>query len=136
MKIFLCLAIALNVLIQTGCRKDAQEIEFISISYPSGETDLRIWESGEARLYYGARPQSKNIRKRMFNIESLYEQLVPRLYPNVPRENWPNPNARYGMVQVQFKGEGAITYLIFHEEELTNALFAKARRNIVGRNSL
>ena len=119
--------------IQTGCNDIEKEIEFISISFPQGETDLRVWMNGQASLFYGALPQSETIKSGTFNTKQLYDQIRPRLRPNVPREEWPNPKAKCGMVLVKFKSKEIESYLIYDEQEFTNALFDKARSNIVGK---
>ncbi len=133
MKLIYSCFLALLCCIQTGYSETEGEIEFISISYPEGEDSLRVWEDGRASLFYGALPQSKIIKRGTFNTKQLYEQVRPRLHPNLPVEDWPDPKAERGMVTIQFKGkETEKSYLIFNEQEFANALFDKARRNIVG----
>ena len=119
--------------IQDAKGVDTADIEFLSIDYPHGETSLTVWKDGQASLFYGALPQREIIKSGTFNVEELYKQLHSRLRRNVPREDWPNPNSTYGMVQVTFKDKSKKDYLIFNEHEFTEQLFSKARKHIVGK---
>lgn len=132
----LCTFILISLfLVQLGCEKTEREkeIEFISISFAMGESSLRILKNGQAILYYGSLPQGESIKTGAFDAEQLYKQVKNLLHPNAPREDWPNPNAKAGMVLVKFKGDTKTTsYLIFDAEDFTKRLFEKARKNIVG----
>lgn len=134
---FMCLLfVALICFTYTGCKDSVNNVEFISIDFPHGETRLHVWKDGRAALYYGARPQRETIEVGTFDIKQLYEQIQPRLYPSIPRENWPNPNSIAGMVQIRVKGKGEKVYLIFDEHQFSENLFKKARSNIVERKPL
>jgi len=125
-----CYVFIVCLLTLAGCREDPSAVESISIDFPHGETRLIVWKDGNASLFYGALPQSKTIKTEVFDITKLYQQLKPRLHPNVPREDWPNPQSIAGMVQVKIKDKGKSAYLIFDEQEFTKQLFDKARQNI------
>lgn len=127
-----CFALALSFILQTGCNRDNSSIERIVIDFPHGETRLHVWKSGEARLFYGARPQHKKIKNNTFDLADLYKQLKSRLHDNVPRERWPNPQSTAGMVTITLSDQTETDYLIFDEEQLTERLFSKARKNILG----
>ena len=129
-----CLILVSMCFIQAGCNETEKEIEFISISFPQGGTDLRVWKDGRASLFYGALPQNETIKNGTFNIKQLYDQIRPRLHPNLPREEWPDPKAKCGMVLVKIKGKEEESYLIYDEQEFTDALFDRARSNIVGKS--
>lgn len=125
--------LTLCCLLLAGCSINSRVIESISIDFPHGETRLVVWKNGEAALFYGARPQHETVRAGIFNVQDLYKQLQPRLNRNTPREEWPNPNATPGMVQIRFKDNGNRDFLIFNEKELAEELFKKARQNIIGK---
>lgn len=124
--IFCCLLLA-------GCDENSSLIESISIDFPHGETRLTVWKNGDAALFYGSRPQHEVVRTGVFNVQDLYKQLKPLLNPNVPREEWTDPVATAGMVQVRFKDRGERAFLIFNEKVFTDELFKKARQNIIGK---
>lgn len=124
--------LALCFLFLGGCNKDSRVIESISIDFPHGGTRLVVWKSEEAALYYGALPQHDFVSTGVFDVEDLYKKLQPHLHSNVPREEWPNPSATAGMVQVKFKDKGKKNYLIFDEKAFAEELFSKARQNVVG----
>ena len=125
--------LTLCCLLLEGCSINSPVIESISIDFPHGETRLAVWKNGEAALFYGARPQHEIVRAGVFNVQELYKQLQPRLNPNVPREDWPNPSSTAGMVQIRFKEQDKIDYLIFDEKAFVEELFSKARQNIIGK---
>jgi len=126
-----CFVLILSSILQIGCNKNNSSIERIVIDYPHGETRLHIWRSGEALLFYGARPQHQEIRSNTFDFEELYKQLKTRLHDNIPREEWPNPQSTAGMVTITLSDKSETDYLIFDEEELADRLFSKAKKNIV-----
>lgn len=119
------------VLAGAGCQNGARSMESISLDYPYGETRLLVQRSGESFLSYGALPQRQTIKNGTFDIDELYGQLRERLHENIPREKWPNPKSKAGMVKIRFKDKGEKDYLIFDEEAFTERLFAKARNNVV-----
>lgn len=116
-----------------GCSEGDRSIKSVIIDFPHGETRLVVWSNGKASLFYGALPQSETIRTGTFDVEELYERLRPRLHRSGPREEWPDPHATYGMVQVKFEDESERDYLIFNERGLAEELFGKAKQNIVGK---
>ena len=120
-------------LLQAGCNDNISSIESISIDFPHGETRLLVQKNGDAFLFYGALPQSQKIKNSVFDIDELYTQLQPRLHDNVPREKWPNPTSKSGMVTITFDNNEQRDYLIFDEEEFADRLFNKAKNNIVGK---
>ncbi len=120
------------VFLQTGCNEKTSSIESISIDFPHGETRLLVRSSGEAFLFYGELPYCQKVRNNTFDIIVLYKQLQTRLHDNVPREKWPNPNSRAGMVIIDFDNATRKDFLIFDEEEFAKHLFNKAKENIVG----
>ena len=68
--------------------------------------------------------------KTIIRIKS-YKQIQLYLQPNVPRENWPDPKAQAGMVQIRFINKSEESFLIFDPQEWTNKLFNNARKNII-----
>lgn len=118
--------------VQIGCNAETRSMESISIDFPHGETRLLVRRNGDAFLFYGAVPQSQKVKNGVFDIDELYKQLRTRLHNKVPREKWPNPDSRAGMVTVQFDSTAKKDYLIFDEAEFTERLFKKAKQNIVG----
>ena len=118
--------------LQAGCNKDNSSIESIIMDYPHGETRLHVRRNGAALLFYGARPEHHKVKNGTFDIDELYEQLKTRLHDNIPREEWPNPRSKAGMVTIDVASKAEKVYLIFDEEEFTEHIFYKARQNIVG----
>lgn len=127
-----CLVLLILLFLEAGCNGHYGSIEFISLAYPDGETRLSVWKNGEATLSYGAL-FGKEIRNGTFHTEDLYKQLQPRLHRNTPRENWPDPKAEHGMVQVRFEDGKERDYLIFNEQVFAEKLFSKARENMIGK---
>jgi hypothetical protein len=121
----------LLVLVGTAWGEDTNSIESISIDFPHGETRLLVQRNGESFLFYGALPQYQKIKNNTFDIDELYKQLQERLRDNVPREQWPNPKSRAGMVQIRFQDKHKRDYLIFDEDVFAERLFSKARKNAV-----
>lgn len=80
------------ILFTISCNKVESKIQIISIDFPHGENRLIVHKNGEAFLYYEALPEGKIIRKDTFNVDTLYNQLQPKLQKNNPREDWPKPN--------------------------------------------
>ena len=118
--------------LQMGCNEKASSIQSISIDFPHGETGLLVRRNGEALLFYCALPQHQKVKNSTFDIDELYKQLQTRLHDNVPREEWPNPKSKAGMVTIDFDNKAKKDYLIFDEEEFAERLFNKAKKNIVG----
>ena len=114
-----------------GWIESSDSIESISMDFPHGETRLLVQRNGEAFLFYGALPSYQKIRKGTFDLDELYKQLKPHLHENVPRENWPDPKSKAGMVTIRFKNKSQRDYLIF-DEGLAKIIFDKAKGNIVG----
>jgi hypothetical protein len=115
-----------------GLQNYGVNTESIIMDYPLGKTRLHVRRNGEAFLFYGALPQYQKIKKGIFDIDELYKQLKTRLHDNVPREEWPNPQSKAGMVTINVAGKAEKNYLIFDEEEFAEHLFNKAGKNIVG----
>ncbi len=103
----------------------------IIIDYPHGATSLRVCYNGEAYLFYGALPRYQRVRNHTFDMAELYRQVQDKLYDNAPRQTWPQPKATAGMVTINFDDKPSESYLIFDQEEFAEALFTKARENIV-----
>ena len=118
--------------LQMGCNGKTSSIQSISIDFPHGETRLVVRRNGEALLFYGALPQHQKVKNSTFDIDALYKQLQTRLHDNVPREKWPNPKSKAGMVTINFDNKAKKDYLIFDEEKFAERLFSKAKMNIVG----
>jgi hypothetical protein len=108
-------------------------LERISIDFPYGETGLIVQKDGAAFPAYGALPQMRPFKKGTFDIDDIYAQVQARSHDNVPREKWPNPRSRFGMVQITGKAGTEKEHRIFDEEEFASGLFDKARKNIVDR---
>ena len=118
-----------------SCDTAPSDIQFISISYPAGESDLRIWGDGTARLYYGAHPEGRRIKAGVFDIDEVYASLKDRLHKNVPRQEWAHPHAQFGHILIKSTKRGEQDYLIFDSEDLTRELFKKARTNTLTTSS-
>lgn len=125
------IAMTALLLLGTGCLESSDSIESISMDFPHGETRLLVQRDGEAFLFYGALPSHQKIGKGAFDLDELYKQLQSHLHENVPRENWPNPKSKAGMVTIRFKNKSQKDYLIF-DEDLAKIIFDKAKKNIVG----
>ena len=116
---------------QVSCRDTTSEIDTITIMFPMGGTDLRVWKNGEARLYYNTSIRHSIIKKGIFNTEQLYKQIKLYLHPNVPSEDWSDPKAKAGMVQIKYTNKNEESFLIFNPQKWTSKLFNKARTNIL-----
>jgi hypothetical protein len=114
-----------------GADGEKGSLERISMDFPYGETRLIVQKDGQAFLAYGALPQLRKVKKGTFDIDDLYAHVQARLHDNVPREKWPNPRSRFGMVQITWKTGAEKEYLIFDEESFASELFDKARKNLV-----
>jgi len=125
---FIFLTALLTVCI--GCLESSDSIESLSMDFPHGETRLLVQRDGEAFLFYGALPSYQEIGRGTFDLDELYKQLKSHLRENVPRENWPDPKSKAGMVSISFKNKSKKDYLIFNEG-LAKIIFDKAKGNIV-----
>ena len=114
-----------------GWTESSDSIESISMDFPHGETRFLVQRNGEAFLFYGALPSPQKISTGTFDLDEVYMQLKSHLHENVPRENWPNPKSKAGMVTIRFKNKSQRDYLIF-DEGLAKIIFDKARKNIIG----
>lgn len=119
---------------QKGCDDDARSLASISVDYPHGGDRLVVWKSGDAALFYGALARHRTVARGAFDVDEFHERLRPRLHPNAPREEWPDPTSEAGMVQLGFEDGTEESYLIFDEEAFAERLFEKARANVVGRD--
>lgn len=118
---------------QKGC-EDARSLASISVDYPHGADRLVVWKNGDATLFYGALARHRTVARGTFDIDELHERLRPKLHPNAPREEWPDPTSEAGMVQLGFEDGTEESYLIFDEKAFAERLFEKARANVVGRD--
>ena len=125
------LIIASFLFMQVSCRDTTSEIDTIAIMFPMGGTDLRVRKNGEARLYYNTSVRHSIIKKGIFNTEQLYKYIKLYLHPTVPGEDWPDPKAKAGMVQIKYTNKNEESFLIFNPQEWTSKLFNKARTNIL-----
>ena len=126
------IALMVLLILGIGCNESSESIESISMDFPHGETRLLVQRDGEAFLFYGALPSYQKIKKGTFDLDQLYKQLQVHLHENGPRENWPDPKAKAGMVTIRFKNKSQKDYLIF-DEDLAKSIFDKARQNAAGR---
>lgn len=125
----LCLAIVIVLLNLTACGSNASPVEMIIMDYPHGETRLYVERNGQARLSYGPHPQFQEVKTGTFKIDDLYQQLIPRLHDNVPREEWPDQKSVAGMVTITYQDKTEKDYLIFDAKEFAEDIFNKARKN-------
>ncbi len=88
--------------------------------------------SGRTTLSYGALPRFQTVRPGIFTVDGLYETLAPHLHANVPREQRPEPKARYGMVTIRRYPGKEETYLIYDLQEITDPIFERAEENSTG----
>jgi hypothetical protein len=73
---------------------------------------LLVKSDGSAYLFYGALPQSQEIKPNTFDIDDLFGDLQEKLNPVLPAENRPL-GADYGMVQIGFQDGSEKDYLIY-----------------------
>ena len=123
------LAIIMVSLSLTACSDNGRSIEMIIMDYPHGETGLYVERNGRTRLSYGPNPQFQAVKTGTFKIDDLYQQLLPRLHDNVPREEWPDQKSVAGMVTIIYQDETKKDYLIFDATEFAKDIFNKARKN-------
>jgi len=116
---------------QASCSDTTSEIDTITIMFPMGGTDLRVRKNGEARLYYNTSVRHSTIKKGIFNTEQLYKQIKLYLHPIVPSENWSDPKAKVGMVQIKYTNKNEESFHIFNPQKWTSKLFNKAKINIL-----
>jgi hypothetical protein len=82
-------ALLLLTLLGMSCAPQENKIDVMIADYPHGERRIRVEQTGEAYLSYGARPQFQVIKPGVFSVENLYAQLQDHLHENQPREQWP-----------------------------------------------
>lgn len=100
------------------------------MEFPLGENRIHIKNTGETYLYYGALARRKIIKRGIFSIEELYEQIKANLEPNLPTEQRAHPEANYGMVSLHYCSGQERVYLAYNIGILANAVFQKANNNI------
>ncbi len=99
------------------------------MAYPEGATTLYVERSGQSRLTYGALPQFQQLKTGTFNIDDLYQHLLPRLHENTPKEEWPNPKSEAGTVTIIYSNDARKIYLLLDANKFTEELFSEARKN-------
>lgn len=100
----------------------------LTFDYPHGCDRLTLFADGRALLYYGALPQKRSLVEGTFRMEEIQRQLQPHLKPNVPREQWPNPQAAtYGMVKFDYSDGSSKDFLIFERDDWAKQIFTKAK---------
>jgi len=102
------------------------------MDYPHGEQRIMVKRSGEAYLYFASSPSFKIIRKNTFSVDELYRSFEEHLHPNVPREQWPDPQSQCGMVTLRYADDREEDYLIVDMLEFTTQIFDKAKKNAEG----
>lgn len=107
-----------------GCIKSENPIQTFSVDFPDEENRVTVHKNGEVFLHYGALPQGKIINTGTFNVEMLHNQLQPKFFKNVSREDWLNPKATQGMVKLFFQNKKEKT-TFFNEHELVEKIFEK-----------
>ncbi|MHC4232003.1 MAG: hypothetical protein ACYSQY_01015 [Planctomycetota bacterium] len=125
-------ALLLLTLLGMSCAPQENKIDVMIADYPHGERRIRVEQTGEAYLSYGARPQFQVIKPGVFSVENLYAQLQDHLHENQPREQWPDRTSECGMVTVYFSDGTKKDFLIFDKAELMGEIFTQAEQNIVG----
>jgi len=124
------LVLLLFLLVAAGCRKSDPSVDWITLDFPYGETRLHVERDGDARLFYGALPQSQGIDDDTFDIDTLYEELQTRIHEVVPAENRPL-NQPFGSVAFGYTDGSSEEYLIY-DGDYAEGLFEIARGKIVG----
>jgi hypothetical protein len=119
----------LALVLAGGCSARANNVTSISLDFPHGATRLLVKRDREARLFYGALPQSQKIEPGTFDIDDLFNDLQDKLNPVLPAENRPL-GAACGMVQFRFQDGSEKDYLIY-DAVFAEKLFEIARENIV-----
>jgi hypothetical protein len=127
-----CTAYVLLLLFVSGCASSSDQINTFIMDYPHGEYRIHVNKTGEAYLYYGAAPSAKIIRKGTFSVGELYNLFRDYLHPNMPREDWPNPESQAGMITIKYTDGKEKVFLIFDMAEITGSIFDKAKENIEG----
>ncbi|PCJ31037.1 MAG: hypothetical protein COA90_07595 [Gammaproteobacteria bacterium] len=107
------------------------DLERFTMDYPHGQNSISVSRTGEAHTYYGSGYKAKTLKKGVFTAAALYEAFSPHLHNNVPREQWPNSDAVYGMVTLRYSDGSETSYLIFNLNVMTERVFEKANRHIV-----
>lgn len=115
-----------------SCAMAQDEIDMFIMDYPHGEHRIHVKRTGDAYLYYGAKPQARVIAKDTFSAGYLYDTFKPYLHKNQPREKWPDPTSQAGMVTIRYVDGEEKDYLIFDLHELTSEIFQVAEKNIAG----
>lgn len=124
------LLFALSLLTLVGCGAPSNPVTSIVMDFPYGETRLLIQRDGEARLFYGALPQSQIVKPGTFDIDEIAAELQPRLSKVVPAEERPLGQP-YGLVTLEFTDGSRQDYLIY-DGAFADELFQTARENVVG----
>jgi hypothetical protein len=117
------------ILMTSGCSAKAGLVTSISLDFPHGGLRLLVKREGEARLFYAALPNSRDIAEGTFDIDELFDQLQPRLHKNVPAEARPLGQP-YGMVSIDFKDGSSSDYLIY-DEKFASELLQRACQHML-----
>lgn len=121
--------LVLLVPLLTSCSFASYKIDRFIMDYPHGEQRIMVERSGKAFLYYGSRASFKTIKKNTFSIDKLYKVFKNNMHANVPREEWPNPKSKAGMITLVYKDGTDEDFLIFDMPEVTQKIFDKAKEN-------
>ena len=111
-------------------------IDMFIMDFPHGERRIHVKQTGEAYLYYGAKPSAQIITKGTFSVAELYDTFKPFLHQNLPREQWPDPQSQAGLVTVGYINGEEEDYLIFDLQALAGEIFETAEKNISGELTL
>ncbi len=109
---------------------DKDEVCSFIMDFPHGESRIHLNNSDEVYLFYGALPNRKKIKKGLFSINEIYDQIKDKLEPNLPREQRSQPNATYGMVSISYCNGTEKTYLVTGIKVLADNIFKKANNNV------
>ena len=120
------------ILLSASCAADPHKIDMFIMDYPHGEYRLLVRRTGEAYLFYGEKASAQIIKKDTFSVEELYDIFKPYLYPNLPREEWPDPKLQFGMIIIRYINAEEENYLIFDLQKITEKIFEKAEIHISG----
>ncbi len=115
------------VLALAACQAETDRVESVSLDFPYGESRLLVRREGNARLFYGALPQSLTIREGTFDIDRLMTDLRSRLQEVVTGDRM--AGRPFGTVSLTFENGSARDYFLY-DGEFAEGLLVTACRNL------
>ncbi len=115
------------VLALAACQAETDRVESVSLDFPYGESRLLVRREGNARLFYGALPQSLTVREGTFDINRLMTDLRPRLQEVVTGNRV--AGRPFGTASLTFEDGSARDYFLY-DGAFAEGLFVTACRNV------